>query len=182
MIDFTRLALPFAPEEIEWRLQQAGEKNGRIWARVVPYVTNRAIQQRLDDVCGPENWRNEFMPGPDGGVLCGLSIRVPVQTTNKTTGEVLESWEWVCKYDGAENPTMEGSEIKGGISNAMKRAAVQWGVGRFLYALEETFAVVTERGRFRGRTKDQKPFRWDPPELPAWALPRQSLAKKDGAR
>lgn len=178
-IDFSRLAVPFSPEEIEWRVQQAGEKGGRFWCLVVPYVTNRAIQQRLDEVCGPENWRNEFLPGPDGGVLCGLSIRVTVQTTNLTTGETIESWEWVCKFDGAENPTMQGGEVKGGISNAMKRAAVQWQIGRYLYALEETFAIVNERGRFRGKTKDQKTFRWDPPELPEWALPPQRVTRQE---
>jgi hypothetical protein len=29
-IDFSRLALPFAEDEIEWRVQQAGERNGAI--------------------------------------------------------------------------------------------------------------------------------------------------------
>jgi hypothetical protein len=154
-INFKALQDYFEADAIEWRIQQAGEKNGRVWAITVPYVTNRAIQMRLDEVVGPENWRNEFRPGPDGGVMCGLSIRV---------GD-----EWVTKWDGAENTDVEG--VKGGLSGAMKRAAVQWGIGRYLYALEETFAVISERGRFRGRTKDQKPFRWDPPELPDWATP-----------
>lgn len=177
-IDFSRLALPFAEDEIEWRVQQAGDKNGRLWVMVVPYVTNRAIQQRLDDVCGPENWKNEFMPGPDGGVMCGLSIRVPVQSVNMITGETIETFEWVTKHDGAENPTMEGGAIKGGISNAMKRAAVQWGIGRYLYALDEAFGEVNERGRFRAKTKDGKTFRWNPPALPEWALPAQRLTTK----
>ncbi len=162
MIDFSRLALPFSEEEIEWRVQQAGEKQGRFWALVVPYVTNRAIQQRLDDVCGPENWKNEFARGPDGGVLCGLAIRV---------GD-----EFVCKWDGAENTDIDG--VKGGLSSAMKRAAVQWGIGRILYAMDETFAQINERGRFRGKTKDGKTFRWNPPALPDWALPAQRLTTK----
>ena len=145
----------FHADEIEWRLQMAGEKNGRVWAICVPYVTNRAIQGRLDEVVGPGNWKNEFLPGPGGGVMCGLSLRV-------------ES-EWVTKWDGAENTDVEG--VKGGLSAAMKRAAVQWGIGRYLYGLEESFAHVHENGRFRGKTREGKPFRWDPPELPPWALP-----------
>lgn len=179
-INFKALQDYFDPDAIEWRIQQAGEKNGRIWAMCVPYLTNRAIQQRLDEVCGPENWRNEFLPGPDGGVMCGLAIRVPVETVNHTTGESIQGWEWVCKYDGAENPTMQGGEIKGGISNAMKRAAVQWGIGRFLYALEETFANVHEKGRHRGKLSEKygnKVYRWDPPALPDWALPAQRVTK-----
>jgi hypothetical protein len=154
-IDFKALQAQFHADEIEWRLQQAGEKNGRIWAICVPYVTNRAIQSRLDDVVGPEGWKNEFRPGPGGGVMCGISVRV--------------GGEWVTKWDGAENTDIEG--VKGGLSGAMKRSAVQWGVGRYLYALDESFATVHDQGRFRGKTREGKPFRWDPPALPEWALP-----------
>lgn len=159
-MDFRALQDFFDADEIEWRLQQAGDKNGRVWAICVPYVTNRAIMQRLDDTVGPGNWRNEFKPGPGGGVLCGISVRV--------------DGEWVTKWDGAENTDIEG--VKGGLSGAMKRAAVQWGVGRYLYALEESFANVSENGKLRGKTKDGKSFKWDPPQLPAWALPKKKSA------
>ena len=154
-INFKALQDFFEADAIEWRIQQAGEKHGRVWAICVPYVTNRAIQVRLDEVAGPENWRNEFRPGPDGGVMCGLSIRV--------------GGEWVTKWDGAENTDVEG--VKGGLSGAMKRAAVQWGIGRYLYALDETFAHVHDNGRFRGKTREGNSFRWDPPRLPHEVLP-----------
>jgi Rad52/22 family double-strand break repair protein len=154
-INFKALQDYFEADAIEWRVQQAGEKHGRVWAICVPYVTNRAIQVRLDEVVGPENWRNEFLPGPDGGVMCGLSVRV--------------GGEWVTKWDGAENTDVEG--VKGGLSGAMKRAAVQWGIGRYLYALDETFAHVHDNGRFRGKTRDGKAFRWDPPHLPREVMP-----------
>ena len=54
------LARPFAPEDLEWRLQKAIESKLRGIA--VPYVTNRAIQTRLDDVVGPDGWYNEYKP------------------------------------------------------------------------------------------------------------------------
>ena len=44
----SRLAAPFAAEDLEWRLQIAYED--RMQGIAVPYVTNRAIQNRLDDV------------------------------------------------------------------------------------------------------------------------------------
>jgi hypothetical protein len=154
-INFKALQDFFEADAIEWRIQTAGEKHGRVWAICVPYVTNRAIQVRLDEVVGPENWRNEFLPGPDGGVMCGLSVRV--------------GGEWVTKWDGAENTDVEG--VKGGLSGAMKRAAVQWGIGRYLYALDETFAQVHDNGRFRGKTREGNTFRWDPPQLPREVLP-----------
>src|SRR5215218_8223879 len=69
--ELARLRDPFAPEDIEWRVQTAGEKNGRPWARVLAYVTNRAIMDRLDEVVGPANWQNEYQAGPAGGVVCG---------------------------------------------------------------------------------------------------------------
>ena len=160
-INFDALREPFAASDIEWRLQQAGEKNGRVWALAVPYITNRAIMTRLDEVCGAGNWRNEFTPVPGAGFLCGLSVRVHD--------------EWVTKWDGAEHTDIEA--LKGALSGAMKRAAVQWGIGRYLYELDEFFAVVTEDGAHRGKTKDGKSFRWNPPALPDWALPAKKAAK-----
>ena len=42
----SRLAAPFAAEDLEWRLQIAYEN--RMQGIAVPYVTNRAIQNRLE--------------------------------------------------------------------------------------------------------------------------------------
>ena len=70
------LARPFAPEDLEWRLQRAIESQMRGIA--VPYVTNRAIQARLDDVVGPDGWYNEYKPwhsdGKKNAQICGISI------------------------------------------------------------------------------------------------------------
>jgi hypothetical protein len=54
----------------------------------------------------------------------------------------------------------------------MKRAAVQWGIGRYLYPLAEEFAQVSERGAHRGKTKQGTDLKWDPPHLPALRLTR----------
>ena len=55
------LAEPFKEDEYEWRLAQCGKSGaGKFWAFCLCYLTNRAIQQRLDDVVGVENWQNEF--------------------------------------------------------------------------------------------------------------------------
>lgn len=154
------LAEPFPPSDIEWRIQSSGKKGDRVWARVLAYITNRAIMQRLDDVCGAGSWRNEYRHEPNGAVLCGLSILV-----NHPDG----SYEWVTKWDGAEQTDIEA--VKGGLSGAMKRAGVQWGIGRYLYDLEEGFAKVHDGGKHYATTKDKVPFNWDPPTLPPWALP-----------
>lgn len=153
-----KLAEPFPPEDVEWRIGRAGKNNRGIWAKVLAYITNRAIMERLDDVFGPQNWKNDYREGPSGGVLCGIAIRVED--------------EWVWKWDGAENTEIES--VKGGLSGAMKRAAVQWGVGRYLYNLDEGWADVHDDGERYGRLpKDQggDSFHWDPPALPEWAKP-----------
>jgi hypothetical protein len=157
-----KLSAPFPASDIEWRVGQAGEKrSGGVWAKVLAYVTNRAIMQRLDDTVGPSRWKNEFRSAPEGdGVLCGVSIFLA------------EPLGWVTKWDGASNTDIEA--IKGGLSNAMKRAAVQWGIGRYLYDLESGWADILadgEKGYGKNKTKEGTWFDWNPPTLPSWALP-----------
>jgi hypothetical protein len=169
-VDLKRLAAPFRPDDIEWRVGQSGVKgDGSVWAKVLAYVTNRAIQQRLDDVCGPQHWRNEFREWTAGtaGVLCGISIRDP------------QTGEWVTKWDGAEQTDIE--KVKGGLSNAMKRAGYQWGIGRYLYDLPEGFARIVAKGTkgahyasAKPRTGDKVDYYWLPPELPRWAQPTEA--------
>src|SRR4051812_15570275 len=88
VMDLSKLKEPFPAEDIEWRIGQAGESNGKVWATCLAYLTSRAVMDRLDEVCGPENWQDEYRPGPVGGVICGISIRVPLYKTFK--GEQLE--------------------------------------------------------------------------------------------
>lgn len=141
-MNLDQLDEPFAAEDIEWRIQQSGKtRDGKVWALVLAYVTNRAIMKRLDDVCGKAGWRNEYRDIPNnGGVECGISIKIDS--------------EWVTKWDAAENTQVEA--VKGGRSGAMKRAAVQWGIGRYLYNLEEGFAQISsdkKQGWHRAKTE-----------------------------
>ena len=141
-----KLLEPFAPNEIEWRI---GATNAnKTLGIALPYITNRAIQNRLDEIFGVFGWKNEFIVN-DKSKICGISIKV---------GD-----EWITKYDGADDTNIEGT--KGGISNAMKRAAVQWGIGRYLYKLP-TFWVEIEQAGKSSKIKGK------PPELPNWAMPR----------
>lgn len=157
------LKRPFEAKDIEWRVQQSGEKNGKCWAMVLAYVTNRAIMDRLDECFDIGGWKNEFLPTPSmDGVMCGISVKI---------GD-----EWVTKYDGAENTQVEA--VKGGLSSAMKRTGVQFGIGRYLYHLESSFAKVVDKGTAESKSAKAKGsdgkdvwFYWLPPELPNWALP-----------
>jgi len=130
----TQLSNPFENGDIEWRLQRTNKE--KTSGLAVPYVTNRAIQARLDKVLGIHGWRNEFIPwhsdGKKDSQLCGISIHFA------------ERNEWITKFDGAEDSAIE--PIKGGLSDAMKRAAVQWGIGRYLYSMEAIWVDVEMRG------------------------------------
>lgn len=155
---YLKLAAPFPAEDVDWRIQSSGVKGDKVWALAIAYLTNRAIQQRLDDVLGIGNWQDQFQP-IDGGFLCGIGIKI--------------DGEWVWKWDGADKSDIEA--IKGGLSGAEKRAAVKWGIGRYLYDLKETFVdTTTERNNQWNRattSKEKKEFWWKIPTLPAWALP-----------
>jgi len=156
-MNLNKLADKFAPEDVEWLAQNSGSSGSGNWCMVLCYITNRAIMDRLDEVCGVNNWKNEFQAGPMGGMMCGISIKI---------GD-----EWVTKYDGAEETKVE--KTKGAYSASMKRAAVQWGIGRYLYKLEATFATCGAEKQYdnKAQTKDRKKFTWMTPQLPTWALP-----------
>ena len=154
-----KLKAPFAPEDIEWRVGQTTRNGDKVSA--LAYLTSRAVQQRLDDVFGPFGWATKYVKGPDGGVVCELSCKGP-------------DGEWVTKADGSPNTDIEA--VKGGLSSALKRAAVHWGIGRYLYDLPMVWCHLKPKGQIYHRSKSGKPAYWDPPKLPAWALP-----KRDGA-
>lgn len=147
-----KLQAPFEYNEIEWLVKIANEKNETGLA--LPYVTARAIQNRLDDVCGIDGWQNTFIEWKDKSQLCGISIKF---------GE-----EWITKWDGADDTNTDGT--KGGLSGAMKRAATAWGIGRYLYNLPAIWTPITIEVNKNGK-KNYKIKK--KPSLPDWALPKK---------
>ena len=109
---FTALAAPFAADEVKTR-KQAG--------RDMRYVTARTVMNRLDTVLGPENWWDCYAAG-EHSVLCRLTIRLP-------DGQELTK----CDAGGYAGMADEGDDDKSGYSDGFKRAAVKFGVGRYLY-------------------------------------------------
>ena len=140
-----KLQEPFYPEEIEWRVGATNKEKTKGLA--LAYVTNRAIQNRLDDVFGCFGWKNEFREWHGTSQLCGLSI--------------LHEDQWITKWDGADDSATEAT--KGGLSDSMKRASYQWGIGRYLYKLPQTWVDIRPAGR--SYTIVNKP------QLPDWAVP-----------
>jgi hypothetical protein len=100
---------PFDPKLVKFR--PGGGKS-------LAYIDARDVMKRLDDVMGPENWQDDYVDVV-GGKVCILNLRI--------------EGEWIHKSNGANDTKVES--VKGGLSNALKRAAVNWGVGRYLYYL-----------------------------------------------
>lgn len=154
-INFKRLKEPFPQKSHSFRLQSCGKKNGKFWAMCLVYIQSRDVQDRLDFVVGPENWRTIFRPiqiGSESGVECTIEIKI--------------NGEWIGKTDVA--PTTDVEKLKGAYSDAFKRAAVHWGIGRYLYDFEAIFAeIVDKAGPFihKGQTKDKEYFLWKEPIL-----------------
>jgi hypothetical protein len=98
---------PFDPRLVKYRKGGGGS---------LAYIDARDVMKRLDEVMGAENWKDSYS-AVDGGFICELSLRI--------------EGEWITKSNGANNTKVE--PIKGGISSALKRAAVEWGVGRYMY-------------------------------------------------
>ena len=145
------LSKPFNPEEIEWRV--GATNKDKTMGLALPYITNRAIQNRLDEVFGCIGWKNEFKEWKGNSQLCGISVWDD------------DKQQWITKWDGAEDTYMES--VKGGLSDSMKRAAYQWGIGRYLYKFESVWVPLRD-----GKYIDV------PPSVPEWAIPENYRTKK----
>jgi hypothetical protein len=162
-MNLEKLKEPFAEKDVEWRISRSGITNDKPWATALCYITARAAMDRLDEVVGAGNWKDTYTHLPNG-VLCTLAIKIGGP-----------NGEWVAKQNGADESDIES--FKGGISNAFKRAAVNWGIGRYLYDLTESFVEFSPNKTGNSAlVKDKKSGKemwvnWMPPKLPAWALP-----------
>jgi Rad52/22 family double-strand break repair protein len=113
------LAAPFDAKSVRFK---PGKVSGNR-AMALAYVDARSIQDRLDAVLGVLGWQDEYECLPDGTVVCRLRLKFGA--------------EWITKMDvGApsEQPD-EGDRRKAAFSDALKRAAVKFGIGRYLYRL-----------------------------------------------
>ena len=86
------------------------------------YITARTAMNRLDDVLGWANWWDKGTPLGDNSYQCELFVRLP-------GGRVISKFG----VGGAAGMADAGDDDKSKESDAFKRAAVKFGVGRYLY-------------------------------------------------
>ncbi|MCI0703831.1 MAG: Rad52/Rad22 family DNA repair protein [Planctomycetia bacterium] len=145
------LAAPFEPKDVKFKPQMV--KNNRCLA--MAYIDARLIQDRLDEVLGVENWEDGYKILPDGSVMCRLKLKL---------GD-----RWITKTDvgsPSEQPDV-GDRLKAAFSDALKRAAVKFGIGRYLYRLPAQWVNYDP-------VKKQIA---EVPQLPAFAIPKPKATK-----
>lgn len=161
MID--KLRAPFPRDRIHWRAQTVTRDGSK--ALALAYLDARDVRHRLNEVVGPENWTCEHYDCGGGKLGCRLSIRI--------------DGEWITKTDGAGDTQVEAE--KGAFSSALKRAAVAWGVGEYLYDMDAVW-VPCESYERNGKKMFSK-FTADPwacVREPSRQEPRQDNKSGDG--
>lgn len=123
-----KLSAPFRPERISWRVGSTTQDKKRGMA--LAYIDARDVQDRLDEVCGT-GWQVRTPWCVNGRIACEIGIKI---------GD-----EWIWRGDGAGETDVEAD--KGAFSDAFKRAAVRWGIGRYLYDLDSPWVELKPAGR-----------------------------------
>lgn len=153
-----QLKAEFPKEKISWR---ASHMNGDgTSALALAYIDARDTMNRLDEVFGPENWKDSYHV---------------VGVTTMCTLEIKIENEWISKTDGAGVSDIEAE--KGAISDAFKRTGVKWGIGRYLYDLSSPW-VPCESYEKAGK-KHFKKFTADPWEVIGGKSPRTKKVISD---
>lgn len=123
-----KLRAPFPPDRVSWRVGSTTKDKTKGMA--LAFIDARDVMERLDEVVGPENWQCHY-PHANGKTVCRIEIKI--------------GGEWVGKEDGAGDTDFEAE--KGALSDAFKRAAVRWGVGRYLYDVDAPWVALEGEGK-----------------------------------
>jgi len=146
-----KLKDPFEAKFVKWRV--GATTQDKTQGIALAYIDAREVMKRLDDVFGVTGWQCRYSQVTDKGVVCEIGAKI---------GD-----EWVWKANGAGDTDVEAE--KGAMSDAFKRAAVLWGVGRYLYYLPNEWKPIKPSGRSHKLVGT--------PTLPNWALPRKEATK-----
>lgn len=123
-----KLSGPFPPGQVQWRIKVLSKDKQR--ALVVPYVDTRTVLDRLDEAVGPEGWQDSYRvllaEGDSYAVVCRLSL---LEVSKEDVGE--------------------GDSLKAAFSNALGGAALKFGIGRYMYGLEQWVDYDPDTGCFK---------------------------------
>ena len=130
------LRAPTPHDRVNFRVGYDNKEKG--YAVMLAYIDARYVQDKLDDVVGSDKWEVEYIEVA-GNMFCAITIRWP-------DGQVTRKMDVGIETDVEKE--------KGQASDAFKRAAVMYGIGRDLYGYPKHFADLDKRGKV--------PFDWKP--------------------
>ena len=149
-----QLLCPFPEKKVHWRIgaRTKDKKKGLPLA----YIDARDVMTRLDEVFGVGKWQDTYFETATGRIICELECYIDSM--------------WIKKSDGAGDTGTEGE--KGAISDAFKRAAVKFGIGRYLYSIKANYTALGDYNKF------------EKPKLPLWATPEgyKDILEKRGLK
>jgi len=168
-----RASRPFDPDEVEFTVKATSKDRKK--ALMVAHLTARSVMDRLDEMVREgllESWTTAFEVVERGTVKARTRDGEKEEPFYAVVARIhleLPGGKTLVKEDVGE-----GDTLKGAFSDALKRAAVHLGIGRYLYRLGEMWADLPEgkdypseeeirklRARLRGLTrqeaKEEKP-------------------------
>lgn len=168
-MDLKLLKKPFPEHKIHWRVGATTTDKSKGIA--LAYIDARDVMDRLDEVCGSENW--QVRHPREGYCEIGINVRpsASIIAAGTETHNYIEP-HWVFKGNGAGETDYEST--KGQFSDSMKRAAVEWGIGRYLYGLPNEWVNIKKAGKSYKLVTS--------PKLPDWATPNPKTGLKKADR
>lgn len=144
------LARPFDADAIRWKPQSvvgpdfkkaaktAGKYPDGCKAKFLAYIDARDVMNRLDTVLGVECWADSYtvLTQTPWTVECTLTVTVDGEAIAKTD---------VGYCNDPKNDTPDKEPAKAAYSDALKRTAVKFGVGRFLYDMPDTGWIAVDK-------------------------------------
>ena len=140
---YSNLRRPFNPNIVKWRVGSTNKD--KTSGMALAYVDVRTVENRLDEVCGPAGWECNYNFDSSGKTVCNLGLLLPSVNEKMSSDIEKASLGFIWKADGAGDTDYEAD--KGALSDALKRAAVRFGVGRYLYYLPSPWVEIEQKGR-----------------------------------
>jgi hypothetical protein len=158
-----RLAATFPASEVRWEPQTVSGNR----ALAICYIDARAVIDRLDDVLGIDGWTDAYELLPYGAVVCTLKAKI--------------GNDWITKQDvgGPSEQPDDGDRRKAAFSDALKRAAVKLGIGRYLYRCPRQWIDYDPQKRQFTSTPALPPSALPVAPRPKAAAPADPLADND---
>jgi hypothetical protein len=160
-----RLAAPFDLKLVKWRVTATNKEKTK--GLVAPYADPRAYTLRLNEVLSPAGWTCEFQPT----VINGMSNGPKSSPSKLVMVATLEIYGIGRKSSTGEKNADDPNAGTAAEAQALKRAASQFGLGKYFYDIKEAGVNLWVPIDERGIPKQV-------PHLPAWALP--AGAKQQG--